>query len=76
MMKVEVSRMEKKLLRDFDDSYIFLQDSQDVKSVLEYIGTCERFPYLLVKLDSSGADYAEVWGTFGWKLYDIAYRLK
>lgn len=49
----------------FDDTYSALQNSQDIASALEHVRNL-RYPVAdytgaFVKLDASGADYAEIW---------------
>lgn len=47
--------------------YRLVQNDYDVESVLDTIGIEDEggeYLYLLVKLDGSGADYAEVWGMY------------
>ena len=52
----------KKLIKDFGDDYILVQDSQEIEAILDHIGAKEISPRpcsLFVKLDDG--DYAEVW---------------
>lgn len=66
-----------KLVKDFGDDYILVQDSQEIQDILDYIGAKKVSPHaLFVKLDDG--DYAEVWGLdnfIPWN-YLEAYRLK
>lgn len=60
MMKVEVSEV-KKLIRDFDESYVLIQGSE-VAHVLESLGLkeeAEGVEALLVKVGEG--EYLEVW---------------
>jgi len=69
----------KKLVKDFGDDYILVQDSQEIEAILDYIGAKKISPRpcsLFVKLDDG--DYAEVWGLdhyIPWNDLE-AYRLK
>ena len=68
-----------KLVKHFGDDYILVQDSQEIKAILDYIGAKKISPRprsLFVKLDNG--DYAEVWGLnhyIPWNCLE-AYRLK
>ena len=47
--------------------YQLIQQDSEVEDVLDAIGISDEdgnYLYLLVKLDGSGADYAEVWGMY------------
>ena len=68
-----------KLVKHFGDDYILVQDSQEVKAILDYIGVKKISPRpctLFVKIDNG--DYVEVWGLnhfIPWNDLE-AYRLK
>lgn len=78
MMKVEVMSMTR-LVKHFGDDYILVQDSQEIKAILDYIGVKKISPRprsLFVKIDNG--DYVEVWGLnhyIPWSVLE-AYRLK
>lgn len=75
MIKVEVSEV-KKLIRDFDESYVLIQGSE-VAYVLESLGLkeeAESVEALLVKVGEG--EYLEVWECpFIPHLIDYAFRL-
>lgn len=75
MIKVEVSEV-KKLIRDFDESYVLIQGSE-VAYVLESLGLkeeAESVEALLVKVGEG--EYLEVWECpFIPLLMDYAFRL-
>lgn len=75
MIKVEVSEV-KKLIRDFDESYVLIQGSE-VAYVLESLGLkeeAESVEALLVKVGDG--EYLEVWECpFIPRLMDYAFRL-
>uniref|UniRef100_D0VWQ2 Hypothetical protein TTMA177 n=2 Tax=root TaxID=1 RepID=D0VWQ2_9ZZZZ len=66
----------RKLVKDFGDDYTLIQDSQEVKAILEYIGSEEEPHALFVKVGDG--DYEEVWGIDSFVPYNFleAYRLK
>jgi hypothetical protein len=47
--------------------YTLHQNDSDVEDVLDHIGITDddgEYLYLIVKMDASGTEYAEVWGTY------------
>lgn len=66
----------KRLVKDFGDDYILIQDTQEIKAILNYIGANDTPHALFVKVGDG--DYEEVWGIDSFVPYNFleAYRLK
>ena len=64
-------------IADFDSTYQLVQLSQDVERILNFIGmpTVGAPAFLLVLLDETGTEYAEVWGADSAALHARAHRL-
>jgi len=61
----------------FDDGFVFVSDSQDVRPIKEYFGEiAEDFDAFFVKVGDG--DYVEVWGIHGIipDLNKTAYQIK
>lgn len=53
-----------KQVKDMDNNqYTLIQQDTERKEILQYVGVKADFSYLFVKLDSSGADYQEIYGS-------------
>jgi len=64
-------------VRDLDDpKYTLIQTDFDVKDTLESIGLKkQKWTYLFIELDKSGADYARVYGSDSCYLDAPAYLI-
>ena len=73
-------RHETRKIEDFHEGYILVTDFRDVCAVLEIAGApkVNDFGGALVKIDDSGADYAEVWAYEGIvpRIDKTAYRVR
>lgn len=65
----------KKLIKEFGDDYILVQDSQEISEILEFIGLGDyRAEALFVKLGDG--EYCEIWeAPFVPHMMEYAYRL-
>ena len=67
MGTVPVKLRKKRRVASFGQEYILVSDSQHVEDILEQcgVGNPARYGFLLVLVDSSGAEWAEVWASRG-----------